>query len=494
MTNLFPRESGVLMHFTSLPAPHGIGDLGPNAYHFANFLESAGQRIWQVLPTGPVGYGDSPYQCYSAFAGNPLMISLELLAQGGLLRSDEIGPVPGSDPSRMDSAAVKGFKRPLIERAAERMPETEEYRIWIREQAHWLDDYALYMALKERYDGAAWLEFPESLRLRHPGAMDEARHQLHSRIEILKRIEYLFDAQFDRLKKYCNSKRIRLMGDIPIYVALDSADVWSNPAMFDLDEANQPVSVAGTPPDYFSATGQRWGNPVYRWERHRSDGFAWWIRRLEGLFQNFDLVRLDHFRGFEAYWAIPAEDPTAVNGEWRPAPGREFFQTCQRHFGQLPIVAENLGDITPEVEALREEFGFPGMSVLLFAWGDGKANQFQPHRFERETVAYTGTHDNDTVMGWWHREGEQADRERTYAARYLRMREGPHRLFVETLMASVANTAIVPLQDVLGLGNEARMNLPGVANGNWSWRLREDQILGEHVRMLRDAAELYERI
>lgn len=499
--DLFPRESGILLHVTSLPSRHGIGDLGPNAYNFVNFLEASGQRIWQMLPLGPVGHGDSPYQCYSAFAGYSLLISVDVLVEQGLLRADELNQW-NFDPRRVDSGNVRNFKRPLLERAADRLPDSPEYREFLKKQAYWLEDYVLFMAIKQEQDGAGWMHWPEALRNRDARALEDARQRLAPRIETLRRLEFLFYDQFQRLKRYANERHVRIMGDIPIYVAHDSADVWANPDQFDLDEALQPRHVAGTPPDYFSKTGQLWGNPVFAWERQQKDGFAWWMRRLESNFETFDLVRLDHFRGFESYWAVPYGEKTAVNGKWLPTPGEAFFDTAVKRFGKLPLVAENLGDITPAVEALREKYQLPGMSVLLFAFGDLKANLFQPHRYLRETVAYTGTHDNDTVQGWWQRHSEDGEKQRQYAAeqeyaaRYMRISNSQeaHWKFIEAVESSVANTAIVPLQDVLGLDNSARMNVPGVAEGNWSWRVEEQQLTQEHLLRLHELTRTYERM
>lgn len=478
------------------------------AYRFVDFLQAAGQRIWQVLPVGPPGFGDSPYQCYSAFASYPLLISLELLRDAGLLRHDEIHNATHLNQARVNTDAVRVYKWPLLWRAAERLQPSEAYAQFCRESADWLEDYVLFMCLKEESGGQGWMNWERPLRLREARAMEEARQRLAQPMETRRRLEYLFAAQFQRLKRYANDRGVRLMGDMPIYVSHDSADVWSNPDQFDLDEERTPRFIAGTPPDYFSATGQLWGNPVYDWKRMQEDGFRWWLRRLEAAFEAFDLVRLDHFRGFEKYWAVPYGETTAKNGSWVPAPGEALFTAAEGHFskkagqtGELPIVAENLGLITPEVEQLRAKFGFPGMCVLLFAWGEGKPNLFQPHTYVRETVAYTGTHDNDTVVGWWQRSSDDREmmahieRERDYVRRYF-MTGGHdiHWTFIHAMLASVASTVILPLQDVLGLDNEARMNVPGLAEGNWSWRLLPDQLQQEHVRRLREMCELYSRL
>jgi 4-alpha-glucanotransferase len=496
---LFPRESGILMHFSSLPGGHGIGDFGPSARQFVDFLHQAGQRIWQVLPIGPPVYGDSPYQCSSAFAGYPLLISLEVLVETGLLRRDEVANVHFPD-GQLRSEAAASFKIPLIELAASRVRSDVDYEQFLQSQQHWLNDYVEFMVIKESQGRKLWTEWPLPMRRREQAAVAEVMKRFAQRAEVIRRVQYLFFQQFFALKRYANELNIRLMGDIPIYVALDSADVWANPAQFDLDKHNQPATVAGTPPDYFSKTGQLWGNPCYRWSAMEADSFGWWLRRFQTIFEQFDLVRLDHFRGFEAFWAIPYGDNTAENGEWIKAPGAALFRTAEKHFGKLPIVAENLGDISPEVEALREAFGFPGMAVLLFAWGDGEPNGFQPHRYVRESVAYTGTHDNDTVNGWWQRtendslSSEQIAKERDYVRRYFRT-DGTNlnQTFCHAVMSSVANTSIIPLQDILGVDNSARMNTPGLAVGNWGWRISPGQLQPWHSGLLAQMTKLYER-
>lgn len=490
----FPRAAGILLHPTSLPGPGGIGDLGPDAHRFLDWLAEAGVKIWQMLPLGPTGYGDSPYQCFSAFAGNPLLVDLPGGGGGG-----------GAFPSHaVDFERVIPHKRALLGQAAARfVPDDDRYRAFVAAHADWLPDYALFMALKAAHDGAAWTSWDPHVAAREPAALERWRRRLAAQVERYQVEQFLFYTQFDALKRAAAERGVRLMGDLPIYVAHDSADVWSHRDLFELDEGGRPRVQAGVPPDYFSATGQLWGNPIYDWDALHAQGYAWWIQRLRAAFELFDVVRIDHFRGFDAYWEVPGDAATAVNGRWAKGPGAALFEAIAAALGPLPIVAENLGVITPEVEALRERFGFPGMSILQFAFGgDGQASNFRPHTYPRERVVYTGTHDNDTTVGWWLSTGEgdstrsAADvaREKDYARRYLDTdgRE-MHWTLIRAALASVADTALVPLQDVLGLGSEARMNLPGSSGGNWRFRFSWDQLTRERTRRLRELVELYDR-
>jgi 4-alpha-glucanotransferase len=504
------RRSGILLHPTSLPGRFGIGELGSEAHRFADFLARAGQRIWQVLPLGPTGYGDSPYQCFSAFAGNPLLISLDEVAAEGWLDAADVDPAPAFPADHVDFDAAAAFKLPLLDRAfrtfeGKAAPAAREaFEAYCAANATWLDDYALFMAVREAQGGAAWTAWEEDIRCRRPGAVARYRRERAEAIRARQFGQYLFFTQWQRLKRRCQALDVAIMGDIPIFVAHDSADVWSHPDLFQLEEDGAPSFVAGVPPDYFSATGQLWGNPLYRWDQMARTGYGWWIDRFRAALQIVDLVRLDHFRGFEAYWEVPAGEETAVNGRWVKGPGAALFEALSEAVGDLPIVAENLGVITPEVEELRERFGFPGMAILQFAFGrDPEAAQFQPHNYPRNRVVYTGTHDNDTTMGWWTSSG-QADSTRTdddvreeheRALAYLDA-EGRevHWAFIRAALASVADTAIVPLQDVLGLGNEARMNLPGRASGNWRWRFTQGSLTDEIRDRLKRLAELYGRI
>jgi len=500
----FPRSSGILLHPTSLAGRFGIGDLGPEAYRFLDFLAAAGLRIWQVLPLGPTGYGDSPYQLFSAFAGNPLLISLEMLADDGLLNAAELAQAPEFPADEVDYGRVIRFKMPLLRAAYKCFEGSAEFDSFRNENAAWLDDFALFMALKEAHGGEAiWSRWEPQIAARQPAALAEWRARLADEIASLQFTQYLFFRQWRALHDYARQRGIQIMGDLPIYVAHDSADVWSNPQLFQLDDQGDTAVMSGVPPDYFSATGQLWGNPIYRWDRMAQSGFRWWIDRLRASLALVDIIRVDHFRGLEAYWEVPAGETTAQNGRWVKGPGAALFEALQNVLGELPIVAENLGVITPEVEAIRTQFGFPGMAILQFAFGkDPQAPDFKPHNYPRDRVAYTGTHDNDTTAGWWSSEGagdstrtpEDVRQEREFTRKYLATdgRE-MHWVFVRTLMASVANTVLFPLQDVLGLGSEARMNTPAVPSGNWRWRYRAEMLTPEIGARLKELVTLYDR-
>lgn len=483
------RASGILLHPTSLPGKFGIGDLGPEAYRFADWLESAGQRLWQVLPLGPVGYGESPYQLFSAFAGNPLLISPDLLAKRGYLEASDFAGAPAFSEERVDFERVIPWKFGILRKAFERFKahasaeDNDALGDFARRHEAWLPSFCRFMAFKEANGGGMWTEW----RNPEPSAGAEELHRY---------LQFEFYRQWCALKEYCAARDIRIMGDLPIYVSSDSADVWMRPELFDF------TVVAGVPPDYFSATGQLWGNPIYRWDKMKEDGYGWWIERMRAALSLFDVVRIDHFRGFEAYWAVPAGEPTAEHGQWIKGPGADLFIALERALGRLPVVAENLGVITPEVEALRTQFGFPGMAILQFAFGkDDQARSFKPHNYIHNLVAYSGTHDNDTVMGWWHSEGGDSTRtpediaeEKAHARAYLAT-DGAEMnwTLLRTLMASVADTVLFPAQDVLGLGSEARMNTPAVASGNWRWRMRPGALTAAHAERLRGLAETYER-
>jgi len=504
-----PRTSGILLHPTSLPGRFGIGELGPEALRFAEFLAAAGQRLWQVLPLGPTGYGDSPYQCFSAFAGNPLLVSLDLLEAEGLLTPPDLADTPTFPETEVDYGPVIDFKRSALARAFSRFREVagpeqrEAFERFSREQAAWLDDFALFMAVKAAHAGVAWTEWDREIAARRPDALEKWKREKAGEIEATRFTQYLFSHQWAELRRHCHARHIRMMGDVPIFVAHDSADVWAHPELFQLDETGRPTVVAGVPPDYFSATGQLWGNPLYRWDELARTGYAWWIERLRSTLSVVDLIRLDHFRGFEAYWEIPASAPTAATGQWVKGPGAALFDALHSALGALPIVAENLGVITPEVEALRERYGFPGMAILQFAFGgDPQSSTFIPHNHTRDRVVYTGTHDNDTVLGWWTsgigdstRTPEEVEAEREFARRYMHS-DGKeiHWDFIRTLLGSVAELAIAPLQDVLGLGSEARMNVPARPNGNWRWRFAAGALTPEIRRRLREMTETYGRV
>ncbi|MGA7460911.1 MAG: 4-alpha-glucanotransferase [Candidatus Korobacteraceae bacterium] len=503
----FTRSSGILLHPTSLPSRFGIGELGPEAHAFADFLRDSGQRVWQVLPLGPTGYGDSPYQCFSAFAGNPLLISIDRLVERGYLNARDVADPPAFPTQQVDYGAVIAWKLPLLHQAFEAFrratAEQSEFADFCQRHAHWLDDYALFMALKQAHDLIIWLEWDRALALREPAALASARERLLDDIEYHKFLQFEFERQWCDLKAHCTRDDIRIMGDLPIYVALDSADVWVHRELFELNDDGHPRVVAGVPPDYFSATGQLWGNPIYRWEQHAKTCYRWWTARFRRALELLDMIRLDHFRGFEAYYEIPAGDVTAVNGSWVKGPGAPFFEAITAALGELPIVAENLGVITPEVEALRKQFYFPGMAILQFAFGnDPQAPDFKPHNYVHHLVAYTGTHDNDTVVGWWNsqagagsiRTAADVEKEMAYARRYLNTDGSDiNWVMIRTLMASVANTVLFPLQDVLGVGSEGRMNLPGSSSGNWRWRFPQGSLTPEISARLKDWAETYER-
>jgi 4-alpha-glucanotransferase len=504
----FPRSSGILLHPSSLPGPYGIGELGTEAHNFADFLREAGQRIWQVLPLGPTGYGDSPYQCFSAFAGNPLLISLDRLVERGYLDARELQDRPVFAAESMDFGTVIAWKLPLLRQAFEAFRrsssgELADFQRFCARHLSWLEEFALFAALKEAHGQAIWTEWPRELALREPAALAKARQDLSDEIERHKFLQFEFERQWCELKAHCNRNDVRIMGDLPIYVALDSADVWANRQLFELSDDGRPRVVAGVPPDYFSASGQLWGNPIYCWEKHAQSSYAWWIARFRRVLEMLDMLRLDHFRGFEAYYEIPAGEVTAINGAWVKGPGAALFAVLRASLGELPIVAENLGVITPEVEALRKQFDFPGMAILQFAFGnDPQGPSFRPHNYPHHLVAYTGTHDNDTVVGWWNskaggdsiRTAVDVEKEMAYAQRYLNTDGGEiNWVMIRTLMASVANTVLFPLQDVLGLGGETRMNLPGTSSGNWRWRVREEQLTPAISARLRELAETYER-
>ena len=505
----FARSSGVLLHPTSLPGPYGVGDFGPEAYRFVDFLSEAGQKLWQVLPLNPTGYGDSPFQCFSASAGNPLLISHDVLVEEGLLRKSDLRDVPVFPIETVDYGAVIQWKMPLLRRAAANFladtsgAKRQELDAFRRNNAGWLEDFALFMAVKEAHNLVAWPRWAHDIASRQPEALQRWREKAATSIDAHIFFQFEFFRQWQKLRAYGRERNIRVIGDIPIYVAHDSADVWANREFFLLDERGDPLRVAGVPPDYFSATGQLWGNPIYNWPLLRQTGYKWWIERLRGAIRLYDFFRIDHFRGFEAYWDVPGNETTAIHGEWIKGPGRELFAAVRQELGELPIIAENLGVITPEVEALRHEFGFPGMAILQFAFGnDPQAPTFKPHNYVRDLVAYTGTHDNDTVVGWWNSAGtgdstrtpEEVAKEHAYARAYMNFKEEPiNWVLICGVISSVATTAIAPMQDILGLGSEARMNLPGTSSGNWEWRMKPGAAASEIALKLRELVELYDR-
>ncbi len=488
------RKSGILLHPTSLPGPGGIGSLGAEAMAFADFLRDAGQAIWQILPLGPTAFGNSPYMCYSAFAGNPLLIDLRLLVEEGDLRPDDL-PDAGS-PERVDYENAGESKSSALGKAAANFfasaGRSRLEAFWqFCDSTPWLHDYALFMALKLRHRGQKWCDWPERLALRDGAALEEASRVLGPEIGVLKYGQWQFFRQWRSLKAYANQMGIGIFGDVPIFVAFDSAEVWANPRFFQLDGRGRPRVIAGVPPDYFSKTGQLWGNPLYAWEEMARCGYCWWKDRFRSALMLHDLVRIDHFRGFEACWEVPAGERTAERGTWVKGPGEAFFHALRGEFGELPVVAEDLGVITPEVEHLRDTFAFPGMKILQFAFDSGPDNPYLPHNHVRNSVVYTGTHDNDTTAGWFDSLSAGARK------RVLRYLGADGKDFVWDLMraalASVADTAIIPLQDVLGLPGSCRMNLPGSKTGNWSWRFRLDDLSPGLADRLADLAQLYGR-
>ncbi|MEO0985555.1 MAG: 4-alpha-glucanotransferase [Cyanobacteria bacterium J06639_14] len=495
----FQRASGILLHPTSFPGQYGMGDLGPKAYEFVDFLAATGQQIWQILPLGPTGHGNSPYMSYSAMAGNNMLISLDQLRDRELLTQEDLDHFPYFPEDFVDFGRVLPAKQSLLEKAAAAFQskadeETQaEYAQFCEDHAFWLDDYAFFMALKQAHGGASWHTWDEAIARRTPQAMTTWHQKLAQVIDVHKYFQFEFYRQWSALKAYANERHIQIVGDMPIYVAHDSADVWACPENFMIDEKTlEPSEMAGVPPDYFSETGQLWGNPTYNWEVLEKSGFSWWLQRLKALLDYVDLTRIDHFRGFEAYWAVDEGETTAMNGKWIEAPGEAFFNTVKDEFGSLPILAEDLGVITPEVEALRDKFGFPGMKILQFAFGDNHNNPYLPFNCVRNCVIYTGTHDNDTTVGWFDKASEY---ERDRVLRYLGglSPDGIHWSMTRLALGSIANQAIIPLQDLLGLGSHARMNSPGKADGNWGWRYRSEALTGELRDRLRELTKLYGR-
>ena len=496
---VLPRKSGLLLHPTSLPGRFGIGELGVEAFRFVDFMAACGQQIWQTLPLGPTGYGNSPYMCYSALAGNPMLISLELLRDHGFLTDDGFAHVPEFPTYRVDYDRVIATKTTLLKKSCENFRthaspiQQAKFSAFCETKAYWLDDFALFMALKDAHQGASWHTWEPAIAQRKPEALEQWQQRLLDEIFYHKYLQFEFFQQWSDLKQHANQRGIEIIGDIPIYVAHDSADVWANPENFCLDpETYEPALMAGVPPDYFSETGQLWGNPVYDWDHLQKSGFKWWIQRFQAMLEYVDIIRIDHFRGFEAYWAVKQGETTAMNGKWVKAPGREFFEELRQQLGRLPILAEDLGVITPEVEELRDRFGFPGMKILQFAFGDDAGNPFLPFNYERNCLVYTGTHDNDTTVGWFQK---LSDYERDNVLNYLGCvsSEGIHWDFIRLALSSVANMAIIPVQDLLGWGSDCRMNFPSVAEGNWEWRYQSDNLTHEIYERLRTLTKLYGR-
>jgi 4-alpha-glucanotransferase len=491
------RSSGILFHPTSLPGRYGIGTLGKAAFEFVDFMVRSKQKIWQILPLGPTGYADSPYQCFSSNAGNPLLIDLDTLVEEGFLTSQEIESVPVFGDDKVDYGRLIELKYPLLKKAAntffERFaPETRKgYQDFTRANAHWLNDYALFMALKEHFNQEPWYKWETPLKLKSIHSLPNYLVLLNDSIEFHKFIQYLFFKQWMAVKQYANEKGVKIMGDIPLYVALDSVDAWSMPEIFQFNKDKNPVAVGGVPPDYFSATGQLWGNPLFNWDTLKRDGYRWWINRIKANLVLYDIIRIDHFRGFAGFYAVPYGEETAIKGEWLPGPGKELFETIKRELGNLPIVAEDLGVMTPDVEDLRDSFNLPGMKILQFAFDSGEENDFLPHNYPKNCVVYTGTHDNDTVVGWLSKAKEE---DKKYLREYLNS-TGQDLVWdlIRVAMASVADTAVFPMQDLLVLGNDARMNLPGTTSNNWQWRAKRSDFSSELAERLARMTVLYGR-
>jgi 4-alpha-glucanotransferase len=496
------RLSGILLHPTSLPSPYGIGDLGRSAYEFVDFLEKAGQHLWQILPLTHTGYGDSPYQSFSAYAGQPLLISPDHLEELGLIRASDLADVPQCDPEHIDYGRIIPWKQALLEKAYSRFKNTGyhrpplylEFARFTRRESFWLDDYALFMACKSANNGASWLEWEDCYRIPTEDGKAGLRDTLSEQIGFYQFIQFIFYKEWLALKSYANDHGVRIIGDIPIFVSMDSADVWANRHLFQLDPDGYPLKVAGVPPDYFSATGQLWGNPLYNWKAHEEEGFSWWISRIRHQMRSLDILRIDHFRGFESYWSIPYGEKTAINGEWIPAPGYALFEAVQKALGgDLPIIAEDLGIITPEVDALRRTFCFPGMKVLQFAFDSLDEGAYLPHRYaDPDCVCYTGTHDNDTSLGWYLTLRPECQHK---VCRYTHCEDAADLgwCLIRTALGSIAGYAVFPLQDVLGYGSKARMNTPGTASGNWDWRFRDGVLRDELAEALREVTVLYGR-
>ena len=489
------RQSGILMHITSLPGPYGIGAMGKNAYQFVDFLQSAGQSCWQILPLNPTGYGDSPYQSFSSWAGNPYLIDLDILVKEGLLKREELESISWeTTPNRVDFGLQYTRRYPILRTAHERFVPGEEYEVFCQENAYWLNNYALFMAIKDSLGGAPWLTWPEGLKTCRPEALEEQRQKLGRDLDFYRFLQYQFFRQWKALRGYANGKGIRIIGDIPIYVPLDSADVWANPHLFQLDSKLRPTSVAGCPPDSFTADGQLWGNPLYDWPVHEKTGYRWWIQRLSAAAAMYDVVRIDHFRGLESYWAVPAQDKTAQNGTWRPGPGMSFVHAVRKALPGLDFIAEDLGYITPEVRKLQQDSGYPGMKVLEFAFDSREESDYLPHLYPVDSVCYTGTHDNPP-LGQWLEDAAPEDVACAKAYLGLNQEEGYIWGIIRGAMSSVSRLCVVQLQDYLELGKAGRMNQPGTLSpANWTWRAEESRLTPALAEKIRSVTKRYGRL
>lgn len=489
------RSCGILMHITALPSPYGIGTLGKEAERFADWLKKAGQKYWQVLPIGPTGYGDSPYQPFSSFAGNPFMIDLDQLVEEGFITREAcLNADFGADPSYVDFEKIAATRKELFHQAHKDFRDDVGYTSFIMKEADWLDDYALFTALKEKFGGKPWTQWDDDIKLRRPEAVERYTNELSEEISYVKFVQYIFSRQWDSFHRYCNRNGISIIGDIPIYVSPDCADVWANPELFELDERLNPRRVAGVPPDYFSATGQLWGNPLYNWEQMKLTGYDWWIKRVKKSAQLYDMLRIDHFRAFDTYYAIPYGHKTAEHGTWEKGPGMDLFNTIKKELGDVSIIAEDLGDIFDSVKELLKDSGFPGMRVFQFGFNpENSDNDHLPHNYPENSVAYTGTHDNATIMQWYK---EADDKSRDMARRYIKkgLFEKTNMAFIRNVYASPSKLAIIPMQDVLGLGKEGRMNVPSTLGGNWNWRMKQGALTDHTADKLRALAYDYLRL
>jgi 4-alpha-glucanotransferase len=490
------RASGILLPVSSIPSAYGIGSFSKEAYEFVDFLEKAGQSYWQILPLGPTGYGDSPYQSFSTFAGNPYYIDFEELIEEGLLTKEQCEECDwGGSEAYVDYEKIYKSRFRVLKEAFDnsRLGDNEGFQAFVAENAFWLSDYSLYMAVKDSYKGKSWSEWDGDIRLRKPEAIEKYAEKLKEEILFYEFQQYLFDTQWRKLKKYANDKGVKIIGDIPIYVALDSADTWANPELFQLDENRRPTGVAGCPPDAFSATGQLWGNPLYKWDYHKETEYAWWIQRISYCYKLYDVVRIDHFRGFDEYYNIPFGDTTAEFGRWEKGPGYDLFKVMKKKIGNKPVIAEDLGFLTPTVNQLLKKSGYPGMKVLQFAFDSREESDYLPHNYTANSVVYTGTHDNDTTVGWYQ---TISRRDRSFARKYLNIKTGRELEwnFIRAALGSVSDTAVIPMQDYLGLGSEARINVPSTLGTNWKWRMTKGQIPEGLAEKIYDLCKLYGRV
>ncbi|NLL77389.1 MAG: 4-alpha-glucanotransferase [Clostridiales bacterium] len=490
------RKGGILLPVSSIPSKYGIGTFSRQAYEFVDFLEKAGQRYWQILPLGPTGYGDSPYQSFSTFAGNPYYIDLESLIQEGWITKEDCEACDfGSNDMYVDYEKIYKSRFQILRKAYKKskIAENKTFQDFKKQNAYWLFDYALYMAVKNSFKGASWIEWDEDIKLRKPSAMKAYKEKYAAEVEFYEFQQFLFAKQWLALKEYANERDIQIIGDIPIYVAFDSADTWANPELFQLDDRCTPIGVAGCPPDAFSATGQLWGNPLYEWEYHKKTDYEWWMRRITYCYELYDVVRIDHFRGFDEYYFIPYGNPTAEFGQWKKGPGYDIFRVMKARLGNKPVIAEDLGFLTPSVIKLVKKTGYPGMKILQFAFDSREESDYLPHNYTSNAVVYTGTHDNDTITGWYTTFNRK---DKAFAKRYLNIKtkKDIHWDFIRAALASVADTAIIPMQDYLGLGSEARINTPSTLGDNWKWRLTSGQLDDELAEKIRKMTKLYGRI